>query len=67
MDFRATLEYQMKYRKHFTDGEKIATNLKECAIIISDTNSRMLEIRKQIERSRQIPVNRPKKIFCLRK
>ena len=39
----------MKYRKHFTDGEKIAANLKECAIIISDTNSRMLEIRKQIE------------------
>lgn len=49
MDFWATLEHQMKYRQHLTDGEKIVSSLKECAEIISDTDSRMLAIRKQIE------------------
>jgi len=51
MDFWATLEHQMKYRQRLTDGEKIAASLKECAEIITDTDSRMLAIRKQIEAS----------------
>jgi len=51
MDFWATLEHQMKYRQHLSDGEKIAASLKECAEIIMDTDSRMLAIRKQIEAS----------------
>lgn len=49
MDFWATLEHQLKYRQQLTNGEEIASRLKECAEIISDTDSRMLDIRKQIE------------------
>jgi len=49
MDFWATLEHQLKYRQQLTDGEEIAAHLKECAEIISATDSRMLVIRKQIE------------------
>lgn len=49
MDFWATLEHQMKYRKFLIDGENIAANLKACAETISDTDARMLAIRKQIE------------------
>ena len=51
MDFWATLEHQMKYRQILTDGEEIARELKECAEIISSTDSRMLAVRKRIEES----------------
>jgi putative GTP pyrophosphokinase len=49
MDFWATLEHQMKYKQPLTDVETIAAALKECAETISDTDCRMLAIRKQIE------------------
>jgi len=49
MDFWATLEHQLKYQKQLIDGEEIALQLRECAEIISSTDSRMLEIRKRIE------------------
>ncbi|MFA7076723.1 MAG: GTP pyrophosphokinase family protein [Candidatus Izemoplasmatales bacterium] len=49
MDFWATLEHQLKYQKQLTDGDEIASQLKECAETISATDSRMLAIRKRIE------------------
>ena len=55
MDFWATLEHQMKYRKHLPDGEEIISNLKGCAEIIATTDSRMLAIRRQIEESASDP------------
>ena len=48
MDFWATLEHELKYKNQITHESKIAVELKECADIISDTDARMLEIRKKI-------------------
>lgn len=49
MDFWATLEHQLKYKEQTASGEEIAAELKECADIISDTDSKMLGIRKKID------------------
>jgi putative GTP pyrophosphokinase len=48
MDFWATLEHELRYKNQITHGTKIAAELKECADIISETDARMLEIRKKI-------------------
>lgn len=49
MDFWATLEHELRYKNQITNEVKIAAELKECANTISNTDSRMLEIRKKIE------------------
>ena len=49
MDFWATLEHELKYKNKITGAEAIAAELKECAGIVSDADSKMLEIRKRIE------------------
>lgn len=48
MDFWASLDHQLKYKKSFED-DKISQELKECAEIIAQTDQRMLAIRKRIE------------------
>ena len=52
MDFWATLEHELKYKNRIPDGNEIASELKECAEIISDADFKMLEIRKRIEANR---------------
>jgi len=49
MDFWATLEHQLKYRRELVDSEAIAAQLKECSDIITATDFRMLAIRQRIE------------------
>lgn len=49
MDFWATLEHELRYKNQIPNGEEIAAELKECSEIISNTDLRMLEIRKKIE------------------
>ena len=49
MDYWATLEHQLKYQKQLTNNDEIVAQLKECAETLSETDSRMLSIRKQIE------------------
>lgn len=49
MDFWASLEHQMKYKKENTDTPEIANELKSCAETIAATDARMLGIRKKIE------------------
>ena len=50
MDFWASLEHQLKYKKSLIDeNEGISSQLKACADVISDTDQKMLMIRKQIE------------------
>ncbi len=49
MDFWASLEHQMKYKKAIPDQEKIIAELKRCADVISDTDKDMLALRKHIE------------------
>lgn len=48
MDFWATLEHQLKYKKDIANSDQIVEELRECAIRISDTDEKMQQIRKKI-------------------
>jgi putative GTP pyrophosphokinase len=50
MDFWASLEHQMRYKKDIPQykTEEIANELKACADTIADTDMRMLAIREKI-------------------
>ena len=50
MDFWASLEHQMKYKKESADRPEIAAELKSCAGTIAAADARMLGIRKRTER-----------------
>lgn len=49
MDFWASLEHKLRYKKNIEEPEKVMQELKECADIISDTDKRMQRIRDMIE------------------
>lgn len=50
MDFWASLDHQLKYKKEAEDlSEEIGEELRECADVIAETDERMLNIRKKIE------------------
>lgn len=50
MDSWASLEHQLRYkRQDIINSEDIVEQLKECADLIADIDSRMLYIRKKIE------------------
>lgn len=49
MDFWASLEHQIKYKHNIPNQQEIVAQLKECAEVISLTDQKMLDIRKQIE------------------
>lgn len=49
MDFWASLDHQLKYKKELGEETDISDELRECADVIAQTDERMLEIRKQIE------------------
>lgn len=51
MDFWASLEHEIKYKKELPDSEKIAEELRECADVIAVTDQRMLHIRNHIYRN----------------
>ena len=53
MDFWASLEHDLKYKKEIPDVDEIQQELKECAETIADTDRRMMEIRDRIELSHQ--------------
>lgn len=48
MDFWASLEHQIKYKKDVADGEQLVRDLKRCADTIAETDQKMLELRKRI-------------------
>ena len=48
MDFWASLEHQLSYKKDVPHSEEIGAELKECAEVISHTDQRMQEIREKI-------------------
>ncbi len=48
MDFWASLEHQMKYKKELPDAEAIGAQLRECAETIASIDQRMMDIRDQI-------------------
>ncbi|WP_077610719.1 GTP pyrophosphokinase [Clostridium sp. Marseille-P2415] len=50
MDFWASLDHQLKYKKEVEEySEEISDELRECADVIAQTDERMLKIRKKIE------------------
>ncbi|MCI9361814.1 MAG: GTP pyrophosphokinase family protein [Hungatella sp.] len=49
MDFWASLDHQLKYKKEFIDSNDISEELRQCAEIIAQTDERMLSIRRSIE------------------
>lgn len=51
MDFWASLEHQLKYKKDVKNPEKIGAELKECASIISYTDNKMQEIKEEIHKT----------------
>jgi len=53
MDFWATLEHKMKYKKNIKNSESIADELYYCAELISQLDGRMQQIRKKIEREEE--------------
>lgn len=48
MDFWASLEHQIKYKKDIEDGGELVRDLKMCADTIAETDRRMLELRERI-------------------
>ena len=49
MDFWASLEHQLKYKKEIPRQDEIVTELKSCADAITAVENHMLSIRKEIE------------------
>ena len=51
MDFWASLEHQLRYKKHLEieDANALENELKECAETIAETDWRMLDLRQKIE------------------
>lgn len=50
MDFWASLDHELKYKKEIEDSEEISEELRACADIIAQTDEKMLAIRKRIEK-----------------
>ncbi len=49
MDFWASLEHQLKYKKKIDNPKQIAEELKSCADVIAEVDERMQEIRSMID------------------
>lgn len=52
MDFWASLEHKMRYKKDIENTEEIQRELKECAAVIASTDFKMQEINKTISKLR---------------
>ena len=50
MDFWATLDHDMQYKKQVEDAEEIMRELRECADIIHNTDEKMMRLRERIHR-----------------
>lgn len=54
MDFWASLEHKMKYKKHIEKAESISNELYYCAELIAQLDGRMQQIREKIEGTPEI-------------
>ena len=55
MDFWASLEHQLKYKKDIDDEQDVIVELKACADVISETDEKMLKLRQRLEEAEDIP------------
>lgn len=53
MDFWASLEHQVKYKKGIPDAESISAELRECAETISATDTKMQDIYHKIQKMQE--------------
>ncbi len=53
MDFWASLDHKMKYKKHIENADYITAELRKCAEIINETDFRMQTIRQMIDAQNQ--------------
>lgn len=53
MDFWASLEHKLKYKKNIEDADRIAADLKDCAERISALDLKMQSIREEIDGEKQ--------------
>lgn len=53
MDFWASLEHKLKYKKHVANADEIALQLKNCADSIARMDNQMQDIRNKIDFSRE--------------
>ena len=49
MDFWASLDHQLQYKKEIKDAKVIGEDLRQCAEVIGDIDARMLSIRQRLE------------------
>ena len=49
MNFWASLEHEMKYKRAISESDDVSTQLKSCAETIAEVESKMLSIRKSID------------------
>ena len=54
MDFWASLEHQIKYKKEIPDQDDVIKTLKSCADTIAETDVTMMNIRKQLENASDV-------------
>lgn len=52
MDFWASLEHQVKYKKNIEGSKEIEDELRECAETIANTDLKMMEIRNKIDKQK---------------
>jgi putative GTP pyrophosphokinase len=55
MDFWASLDHQMKYKRNIPEQEYVSSELKRCADIIAKTDNDMLALRNKIDTAEDIP------------
>ena len=55
MDFWASLEHQLRYKKAVPEEAEIYRQLRECADVIASTDKKMLKIREKIEFAEDVP------------
>ena len=54
MNFWASLEHEIKYKKDIADSESLVRELKECADTIAETDRRMQELRNHIQQKKRV-------------
>mgnify|MGYP002797080227 FL=1 len=67
MDFWASLEHQLKYKRQTHDQAEVVARLKNCADIIARTDAEMLDLRRKIEQSHDAPTEEDELIERLKK
>ena len=67
MDFWASLEHQLKYKKEVPDQQEIVDQLTDCATQIAQIDTQMYEIRNRIEQAEDEPTEEDLLLEKLRK